>query len=310
MTVLFASSRPLERAENLRAIYEAYAGDKAFVRLSPWRRNPEITSGKYSLLVADEFPAESPGKAILIGHGITGGKVSGLDQLYPYITKKDTDLLTYVITTSETMRPISARQCGVSEERALPLGMPRTDAYVGKTKGDGGTFLAKKRAYLFAPTYRAKEDPPYPDIDWAYLDGELRDDEVLVVKAHMIGRPWLVNHYRHITEVPATEASTPYLIDCDVVITDYSSIILDGFLLGKPAVLFEKNLGYLQSRGMYLRYPEGYTSRYCNDEKGLIRLLRSAVRLNDYEKRCMHMTAGACDGHSTERVCELIRSLA
>jgi len=309
MAVLFASSRPLERAENIRAVYEAYNGEKAFTRLSPWRRSPEIRSGKYSLLVADEFPAESPGRVILLGHGITGGKVSGLDQRYPYISWTDTILLTCAVTTSEEMRPVSARQCGLPEEKALPLGMPRTDAYVGKRKGDGGTSLAGKRAYLFAPTYRGREDPPYPEINWDLLDGLLHDDELLVVKAHMLTRQWLRRKYRHIIEVKSTDPSTPFLVDCDVVITDYSSIIFDGYLLGKPAVLFEPNHGYLESRGMYLEYPGDYTDRYCNTETELIRLCRAADGLSETEKRCMHRVAGACDGHSTERVCELIRSM-
>lgn len=309
MTVLFASSRPLERAENLRAIYDAYDRDKAFCRLSPWRRNPDITSGKYGLLVTDEFPAESPGQVILIGHGITGGKVSGLDQKYPYVSERDAALITYAVTTSESMRPISARQCGLPEERVLPLGMPRTDAYIGKKKGDGGTFLASKRAYLFAPTYRGHEDPPYPMIDWDLLDAKLNDTEVMAVKPHMIGEPMLRKEYRHIIEVSAEEPSSPYLMDSDVVITDYSSIILDGFLLGKPAVLFEKNSGYLQSRGMYLPYPDGYTGRWCDNEWDLIRLLRDADGLDRYEERCRWRTAEACDGHATERVCDLIRSM-
>ena len=310
MAVLFASSRPLERAENIRAVYNAYDGDKAFTRLSPWRRSPEIRSGKYNLLVADEFPAESPGRAILLGHGITGGKVSGLDQRYPYISWTDTILLTYAVTTSEEMRVISARQCGIPIERALPLGMPRTDAYFGKKKGDGGTVLGGRRAYLFAPTYRAREDPPYPEIDWDLLDRLLLDGEVLAVKPHMLTGRWLRKQYRHIIEIPNTEPSTPYLIDCDVVITDYSSIIFDGYLLGKPAVLFEKNQGYLESRGMYLEYPGDYTDRYCTTETDLIRLCRAADGLSKAEKRCMNRVAGACDGHSTERVCDLIRSMA
>ena len=308
--VLFGSVKPLERAENLKAVYDEYDGPKKFVQLDPWRRHPEIRSGKYSLLVIDEFPRESPGKVLLLGHGITGGKSSYFDSPYPYITRDDAKLLTRVVTTSEGMVDISARLCGVTASIVEPLGMPRTDAYKGKRKGDGGTILAEKRSYLYAPTYRSREETPMPVIDWAWLDEQLQDDEVLAVKPHtMTGSILPSGSWRHIVELPAYEPSAPYLIDCDVVITDYSSILFDGYLLGKPAVLLEKQKGYTETRGMYLDYPGQYCSRYCTDEKTLLSMLREADSLNETERECIRLVAGACDGHATERVCDLIRSL-
>jgi hypothetical protein len=42
MAVLFAGTKPLNRAENLNAVYDAYDGDKVFVQVDPWRHHPEI----------------------------------------------------------------------------------------------------------------------------------------------------------------------------------------------------------------------------------------------------------------------------
>ncbi len=72
----------------------------------------------------------------------------------------------------------------------------------------------------------------------------------------------LHNQYKHIIEISSTEPSTPYLIDCDVVITDYSSVIFDGYLLGKPAILYSPNTDYVNKRGMYMKYPTKYSLRY------------------------------------------------
>lgn len=305
--VLFASTRPLGRAENITAIYGAYDGPKTFVQVDPWRRHPEIISGNYGLMVIDEFPTVSPGKIILVGHCIEGGKTGGLDQPHPYYHAHQASLITWNVTTSPDMVPLAATQSGLPESQVLPLGLPRTDAYVGRKKGDGHTRLAGKRAYLYAPTYRSKEETPLPNIDWAWLDNAMTDDEVLVVKAHMMTGRILQGQYRHIIEVSPDEPSAPYLIDCDVVITDYSSIIFDGYLLGKPSVLIEKVRGYTTDRGMYLLYPEQYSSMYCKDEKTMLELVRKADGLGQTERECIRHVAEACDGHATERVCELIR---
>jgi CDP-ribitol ribitolphosphotransferase len=108
------------------------------------------------------------------------------------------------------------------------------------------------------------------------------------------------------------EASVNYLYDADVVITDYSSIIFDGYLLKKPAVLFEKNPGYVAKRGMYLDYPYEYTAVYATDELELLGAMRYRAdlrRLDSSEKKCIRKIADACDGHSCERICELIKEM-
>ena len=307
--VLFTANKPLARAENINAVFSAYDGNKTFVYTNPAIFTPELTSKRYRIRVADEFVTTSPGKCIHIGHGISGGKTYGLDQPRPYYHERYAHLLTYVITTSKDMIPLVAKQCGVPTEKVLPLGMPRTDMYFGTKKGDGKTPYADKRMYLYAPTFRANTETPAPDIDWDYIDSVLTDDEILVVKPHMITRYILKKHYGHIIEAPSDQPSAPYLIDCDVLITDYSSIMFDAHVLEKPVVLFEKLKGYIRTRGMYFHYPEEYASRYCTNEHDLIDVLRDADAPQDVDIKCRNMTAGACDGHSTERVCELIKSL-
>ena len=308
--VLFAGTKPLERAENLKALYDAYDGEKVFVKVDPWRRHPEICSGKYDLMVIDEYPTESPGKTIFIGHGMAGGKTGGLDEPHPYHSKRAAELITFAITTSKEAVSECANMVGIPEERVLPYGMPRTDAYIGKKKGDGGTELANKRAYLYAPTYRSPEDPPLPDMNWEWLDEQLHDDEILIVKPHTMTGRILKDFYRHIKEYDSALPTTPFLYDCDVVITDYSTILFDAYLLDKPVVLLEKQKGYTETRGMYLQYPWQYCSRYATNEEELLELIRGADGLTETEYACMEYAAEACDGHAAERICDLIRQLA
>ena len=317
--VLFASFRPLPRAENIQAIFNAYDGPKEFLcTTSPIYRDA-VTSGKYDVMVIDDFPDVSPGKCIMIWHAIHGGKKIGLDQPgRPYYDGSKAHLMTYVIASGTGTQYFWHSCTGVRQSRILPLGLPCTDAYVGKHKGDGGTSLAEYRAYLYVPTFRDKGEPPAPEIDYAMIDSMLNDDELFVVKRH----PWhyyqnnepalTLGAYRHIIEVPGTHTTTPYLIDCDVVVTDYSSVIFDGYLLDKPCVLFDRNTDYVTERGMYFQYPFDYIMDYMvTDEQSLIRKCRQ--KYNDglsYMNRILcDIVADSCDGHACERLTKLIHDL-
>lgn len=304
--VLFTSNNSLQRAENIKAVFEAYDGEKEFIHTNPWKKDERIGSNAYSMRVCDEFIGASPGKAIMIGHAISGGKTYGLDQPHPYHKRSNARLLDFVVTSSEKMIPLVAKQSGVHERQVLPLGTPRTDVYFRvKRKKESG-----KRIYLYAPTFRNREETPMPMIDWRYIDERLTDEEVFIVKPHMVTKTILKGEsYRHIIEVDSQKPSIPYLVECDVLITDYSSIMLDAHLLKVPVVLLEKAKGYLKNRGMYLPYPEGYASRYCTTERELIDVIRDADGQGIEDIACLEKTANACDGHATERVRDLIRSM-
>ena len=313
--VLFSCFRPIERAENLRAIYEAYTGPKKLIHSYDPDYKAEVTSGKYDVMVIDDFPAYKISKCISIGHGIQGGKLVGLSQPgNPYYDKSVADRVTYLISAGHGTIEMSERSFCIPHEKILPLGIPRTDQYIGKKKGDGHTILADKRAYLYVPTFRDKGETPFPDIDWDYIDGQLSSGEFLAIKPH----PWYYQYiskiitdkkYRHIIGISGDEPSAPYLYDADVVITDYSSIMFDAYLLDKPVVLFEKKQGYLQTRGLYMDYRSQYSSRYATNEQDLIDLLRNSYSLRATEKECLRIVADMCDGHSCERICNLIDKL-
>lgn len=319
--VLFCSSRPLERAENVKAAWDAYDGGKRFAQIMPDGTCPEAERAEESgrkVIVTDEFLKTVRGKdrckVVMVEHGLYGGKLYGLDQRVRYYTPAQTAQVDYFAVPSEAAVRDLARCAGIPEERCIPLGMPRTDSYAGKRKGDGGTFLAKyRRAYLFAPTLRAGWEPKAPRIDWEEVDGMLDDGEVLAVKRHMVTRgPLLGREYAHVVEVSPDEPSTPYLVDCDVVATDYSSILFDGYLLGKPCVLLCPDMDeYVAARGMYWDYPREYSPYAASTPRELVSMLREAADtgLGEVEAAAIERSAGACDGNSARRVAELVRSL-
>ena len=314
--VLFVGNRPLDRSENIRAIWDAYDGPKEYATKShpSYIRDAE---GRYSVIVADDFIPiirnKETVKVVMVTHGMFGDKTYGLMQPHAYHNVASAAQLDYVVTSSTKTVGLAAEQCGVDESKVLPLGLPRSDAYIGKRKGDGGTEYACSTMYLYVPTFRF----PMPDIDWNTLDQLLEDGETLVVKRHQVTKESLLGRqtYEHIVEVDPHLPTTPYLIDCDVVITDYSSVMFDGYVLGKPSVLFCPDwYTYLRDRGMAYDYPSEYGSRWLghSDLRALVDLMREARAngMGQADRECLEWVANRVDGHSTERVIRLVKELA
>ena len=309
--VLFVTGlgRELKRAENMNAMYESYQGEKTFISMKDMNYNNELHSGKYGLVVVDIFPTEHPVKTVMMWHCIQGGKYIGLDEKNTYYKESYARFMDYIIVAGGGGIDMFEQCTHVPRERIIDLGLPRTDRYFKRKKDIKRSWYAKdKRVYFYAPTFRNWGETPSPCIAWRWIDNELNEDELLIVKPHPYGTECDISGhgYKHIIEIDKMKPSINCLYDCDVLITDYSSIMFDALLMKKPVVLFEKNPGYTKTRGMYLDYPKQYSSRYAKDEVELLNLCRSAKKLSNAEKRCIDYVADACDGHSCERICKFI----
>lgn len=299
MCVLFVSLRPLERAENIKAVYDGYDGEKQFIQKQIHESIKNLLdTGRYRVLVTDELMNESPGKYIFIGHGAGAGKTYGLDQPHPYFNRPD--LITYAIASSTEMVSHVAKQLGLSQSQIVPLGFPRMDAYFGKPPDrDGVPF------WLYAPTFR---NWPFK-VNWNEIHRHIPKGRRLIVKPHMI-QPNIIGKsiWSGIESAGANETSAEYLMQMEALVTDYSSIMFDAMVLRKPYVLFATDCNaYLSTRGMYYMYPGDYGPYYCEKEADLIPMLETA-RWNKSCEESREFYVGACDGSSTEKTIQLIKS--
>ena len=267
--VLFVSQNPLGRCENLTAVWDMYDGGKSFRHGVDGMRSAEKDG--FDAVVCDCLPAFIEGKgrtvSINICHAVTGNKYYGLHEGFDWYDRDafaQTDIAT---AASEQSIGIVAGQLGIPESRIAVTGLPRTDICFGTSKGDGGTVLAEKRAYLYIPTFRNPDLGGWlPRIDWAKLDSMLGDDEVIAVKRHYFTeKPLLDKVFGHIVELDPNEPSMQYMVYC----------IAEG------------------------------------NEERLLDSMRDAAEngMGEADIACMETVAGACDGHSTERVCELIENV-
>ena len=289
--ILFTSLRPLDRAENIKAVYDAYDGEKEFAQYG----QVDLHSGKYALQVGDELPTETVGKFLFIGHAMGAGKLYGLER--KWFTQ--TELITRAIASSDDMVAHTARITGLDKNQIVPLGMPRTDAYFKRQKKH-----SSKKNYLYVPTFRG--------YDWwvpEWCSIQLYGNEEFIVKPHPVTGKLMKEQFSNIIEADSMIPSADFLIDSDVVITDYSSIMFDAFVLRKPVVLFAKDrFKYQRLRRMFYAYPDGYSQYFSDEEHSMMNMVRYAKWTDRFEE-LREFYAGACDGRSTERVIELIKSM-
>ena len=321
-TVLFNSARKLGRCENITAVWDAYHGDKVFLGGAKGLGGfVDVSECTPDVIVTDEFvKRKRPGQTVvMIAHGLTGGKLYGNDQRDGIFIRQPggPELTDWYVVSSEYGRRFASTAAGIPVERCIPLGMPRTDAYFGARRGDGGIEWAQGRTvYLYVPTFRSRYDAPFQPPSFKRISRLLEDDEVFIFKRHMNSHAnYIQTKLEHVVEVPSAAASIPYLTDCDVVATDFSSIMFDAHVLGKPVVLTaDGDDPYLTSRGMYMRYPDEYASRWIaapGNEEAFVDMLREAHANGprNADIMCRVKTASACDGRSAERVVGLVEAI-
>lgn len=90
------------------------------------------------------------------------------------------------------------------------------------------------------------------------IDSRLADNEILYVNLHPLARTTVdFSIFKHVVEFPAELETYEFLACCDVLITDYSSVLFDFAVTRKKIVLFSYDVDlYLQDRGLYLRYDD------------------------------------------------------
>lgn len=160
-----------------------------------------------------------------------------------------------------------------------------------------------KTVILWAPTFRGNAaDPQQIGMEQiAALEQSLGDDYFLIRKVH----PHVDNRY-HLSNCPIlTERLLPV---ADLLITDYSSIVVDFMFFGKPYVLFAPDWDqYKKERGTYVNFHT--LSPYLVTDSAILKdtvLQALAEPCEEYVAKNRQFHLSACDGHSTQRIIKYI----
>ncbi len=209
----------------------------------------------------------------------------------------------------------------------IPVGVSRTDVFFDQA------FLAKaaervyrkvpqargKKVVLYAPTFRGTvavaQTPDYSRFDLRKLKEVLGEDTIILIKHHPIIKDY------HIPKIPEDLEGTfavdvthtlqveDLMVVADLCITDYSSLIFEYSLLGKPLMFYAYDLeDYYDWRGFYYAFDELTPGPVCHTMGELTQALSQPgygydpERMRVFRERFMR----SCDGHATERIEELV----
>ena len=226
----------------------------------------------------------------------------------------------FLITSSAGIGKFYAEAFQIDSSKIYPLGLPRADYYfkdhdVSALKDN---FYNKynidksKKIILYAPTFRQVEkfNNVFSYLDLNTFNEKLSDEYVLVLRLH----PKIKKFYN------GDISSGEYYVDCsdyaneqellliaDVLVTDYSSIMIEFALLSKPVIFFAYDLdNYISSeRGFYLDYKNDLPGPVVYNSDQLIAALRGGIDTSELES-FTKTQFDKIDGSASKRIVDFV----
>lgn len=202
------------------------------------------------------------------------------------------------------------------------LGVSRSDVYYDKAWVDRckEDFYASnptargKKILLWAPTFRGRAASP-----------ETLNNEIFTKLQAQLGEDWmvLIKHHPHDDAMAKDprhrsncEISTERLLPVvDLLITDYSTVVLDYLIFDKPFILYAPDLEeYEHKRGFFVPYLSITEDVITTDVSQLDQTIKTVYQrwqAGDREtiNRCKDMFISACDGKATQRILDYLEQL-
>ena len=335
--IVFASEARESLKGNLRVMYEKMPEtyDKV-VHVKSDRRDSvtlkdtfrlwkDLTTAKYILLddfygLTSAMKVRDGQELVQLWHGSgafkkfgfsrvrTGDKIKSVHTGYRKYTK--------AIVTAEPIRECFAEAFDIDIEKVQAVGSPRTDMFfdektIHETKEKVYEIypnLKDKKVVLIAPTYRGRkvEDANYnfDKLNLEKIVSELGEDYQVVVKWH----PALYNNikkgickYNNDRVIDASSYSdiNDLLLVTDILVTDYSSVIFDWYLLNKPVVYFTYDLEeYEAGRGLYYDFDEYIYGQVATNYIELVEAIKKEDLLVEKRQAFGEKFMSACNGES------------
>ena len=172
-----------------------------------------------------------------------------------------------------------------------------------------------KKIVTYAPTFRDNGDFSCYSLNANELLNTLREitgeDWILLVRAHpdihyITGKSLDFEFSDYIRDVTSYQDAQRLFLVTDLLITDYSSMMMDFVLMHKPVLLFATDeQAYVTQRGIRPEYYKLPFPRSKNNHE-LINNLRALNMENPYTDEFFEWYGSKDDGHASERVVDRI----
>ena len=251
------------------------------------------------------------------GQDVNTGKLKELEQ-------RANNNITHLIVNSEEMKKTYGQAFGVDENRIFPIGLPKTDELINrldKIKKDkvnpDKDYIYKKynisretKLVLYAPTFRDDEvDDPKVGDQLEELLINFPEGYELGIRLHPhVAEKMMGLKDKRVHQLSFEEDVNTVLLACDILITDYSSIIFEYCLMKCPMIFYSYDLEEFQRKGRGFYHPyQSYVPgpiAYCGKE------VCELIKENnfDYDKidKFIEDNYQYLDGKATERLLNII----
>lgn len=259
---------------------------------------------------------------VQVWHGVAGIKRVGFDATRLPDEPERSFLHRYydrVVCSSEAWRAAYGRAFRTRTEDVLALGAPRTDFFFDGAAVDAAAAAVRsahptlrgRRLVLYAPTFRGRGAAKHAadGLDAARLRAALPADVMLGLKTHPNLDPAATPAAGYDIVFDRTVELNGLLAATDILVTDYSTSIIEWALLRRPLVLFVPDLAEFEAYpGLYLDYRTEMIGAIATTTDEVAAAIvdgppggaaRGAPRgdVDAFVER--HL--GACDGRSSER---------
>lgn len=237
------------------------------------------------------------------------------------ILKKISANTDYLIVSSKNIIGYYSEAFQMPEDKIKPLGLPRADYYfedhdINDLKSrffERYGISGDRKIILYAPTFRDEEryNNVFDYLDLESFNEALGSEYILALRLHPKIRDFYKDdisangEYIDCSDYPSEQG---LMLMSDILITDYSSIMIEFAMLGKPVVFFTYDFdSYMANeRGFYFDFISTVPGPVVYDSNQLINTIRDKDFSEDKLLKFVKTQFDEIDGKSSERVVDFL----
>lgn len=227
----------------------------------------------------------------------------------------------YLFITSENIKDFYRDAFRIDGNKIKSFGIPRTDYYFEdkdfkklRENFDNKYPLAKnKKIILYAPTFRDNEEDNnvFNYLDLEKFNNALSEEYVLALRLHPKINQFFkgdIDTKADFIDVSDYKNEQELMLISDLLITDYSSIMIEFALLNKPIIFFTYDYErYLtKDRGFYYGFESNVPGDIVKTDDELIKLIKEGSYNTEKQDSFLKMQFDYQDGNSSKRIVDFI----
>lgn len=208
--------------------------------------------------------------------------ISSLNNFYVWLAKKDSQMSDYMISNSSHLTNLY-RTSFWYDGSILEFGYPKEESLILEAEKRETHEVATSDSVkiLYAPTFRDYSLNPM-EMNFTRLveklENSLQREVILYLRPHPINKTEI--YYNHLSDniidISNVGNIQETILNLDVLVTDYSSIMFDSLIAGVKTVLYVPDYEkYFQHRGSYFKFEELPFPLALDEDELVIEISRS-----------------------------------